>query len=633
MKINALLTTIVVSILIFVISCSKQENFNGSFYYSPETITPGSEFTIKYNPDSSNLAGSENVKAIAYLYNNKLVNTIDVPLVKEGRIYKGTVKTADSTLGVMFKFKANNKDIDNNNKEGYVVFLTDDNGEKLPGSLAGLGEAYNRWGAYYLDMDINRDKAFKLINEDFTKHPEIKPRFLKSYFEVISAVKPDEKNKIIGEELNNLAASNPKSEDELSILNDWYGRIGDNGKSEEYKKILLKKYPQCELAKDEMIEKFKSEQDINKKIEIAQEFEQKFADHEYTEYLYDLIANTFRDNQEYDKELNFLKENVNKPSTYRFYSVVSRMLDENADMNTALKISELAVDRGKKELENPSSPKPNYYSESEWKDDRELYLGYNFFAEGKVLNNLDRKKEALDAFAEAVKLTKGEDETINELYAKSLVENSKYDVAMAKISDFIKSGYSTAAMKSYLKEAYLNEKGTEDGFDTYASKFEDAAKEKMIARLKSEMILEPAPQFTLKNLKGEDVSLSDLKGKTIILDFWATWCGPCRASFPGMKKAVEKYSENDNVKFFFVDTWERVKNKKQNAADFISKNNYPFNVLMDEDNQVITKYGVSGIPTKFIIDGEGNIRFKSIGFEGSDDRLVEEISTVISMVN
>ncbi len=632
MKFNPLLVVISGVMLIFAVSCSKQENFNGSFFYFPQEITPGSEFTIKYNPDSSNLAGKEKIEAIAYLYNNKLANTVDIPLNKEGKIYSGKVQTTDSTFGVLFKFKSG-KIVDNNNKEGYVIFLTDDNGEKVAGSLAGFGEALNRWGAYYLDMDINREKALQFMTEDFSKHPQIKPSFLNSYFQVITAVKPYEKNKIIDEELNNLTTTNHGSEEELTVLTNWYERMGNKEKSEQYKKILLEKYPKCEVAVDEMISKFKNEKDIDKKIEIAKEFEQKFPGNDGIEYLYDLTANIFRDSMEYDKAFQFLQENVNKPSTYRFYSVVNRMLDENADMNTALKIAQLGVDRCRRELKEPTSPKPNFYSESEWKNDKELYLGYNLFVEGKVLDNLDRKKEALEAFKEAVQLTNGEDETINELYSKSLVENSEYDIAMSKISDFIKSGYNTAVMKSYLKEAYLNEKGTENGFETYAAQFEDAAREKLIAELKDEMILEPAPQFKLKNLDGEEFSLKNYKGKTVILDFWATWCGPCISSFPGMQKAVEKYAKDDNVQFFFVNSWERVDDKKQNAKEFISKNNYPFNVLLDEDNEVITKYAVSGIPTKFIIDGEGNVRFKSIGFDGSDEKLVEELSTMISMVN
>ena len=147
------------------------------------------------------------------------------------------------------------------------------------------------------------------------------------------------------------------------------------------------------------------------------------------------------------------------------------------------------------------------------------------------------------------------------------------------------------------------------------------------------MILDPAPQFSLLDLEGNKVSLQDYKGKTIIIDFWATWCGPCLSSFPGMKQAIRKYADNDKVKFLFVNSWERVEDKRKNAIDFISKNDYPFHVLLDDENIVIGKYMVSGIPTKFVIDSEGNIRFKNIGFSGSDDKLVEEISTMISLVN
>jgi thiol-disulfide isomerase/thioredoxin len=626
-----LLLAILFSTLLFI-SCSKEERFDGSFYYSPQIVKPGKGITIKYNPDSSNLAGKEDITLIAYLYSNKLENTIDVPLTRDGRIYSGTIKTEENTLGVLFKFKSG-KEVDNNNKDGYAMFLSDNDGNRIAGSYAGYGAAYNRWGAYYIDMDRDKEKAYKLIIKDFTEHPDIKPLFLHTYFEVVSGIKPEKKERIIKKELDALAKTKPSGVEALTVLADWYHRLGEEDLAEQFISQLSEKYPDCEFLENQRIDEFNKEENIDTKIILAKDFEKDFPNSEDIDYLYDKIANIYRDEKNYTTALNFLQVYGDKTSSYRFYSVVKRMLDENANMNPALKIINLGVDKSRRELKNPSQVKPNYLSESEWKENRQFYLGLNLYAQGRVFYNLDKREEALAALEEATQLTNEEDETINEFYSKLLIENGYYNVAMNKITRFIKTGYATAQMKDFLKEAYLNEKGTEDGFEAYAEQFEDAAKEKLIARLKNEMILQPAPTFTLNDLDGTQVSLAEYKGKTVVVDFWATWCGPCLESFPGMKKSVEKYWDDENVKFLFVNSWERVENKKQVASEFIAKNDYPFHVLLDDENKVIEKFRVSGIPTKFIIDKEGNIRFKSIGFLGSDDKLVEEISVMISLLN
>jgi peroxiredoxin len=100
---------------------------------------------------------------------------------------------------------------------------------------------------------------------------------------------------------------------------------------------------------------------------------------------------------------------------------------------------------------------------------------------------------------------------------------------------------------------------------------------------------------------------------------------------PAMNKTLAKYKDNENVKFLFVDTWETVENKLQNAKDFMKNKNFPFYVLMDNDNKMVADFKVSGIPTKFVIDKEGKIRFKSIGFSGNDDALVDELTTMIEL--
>jgi peroxiredoxin len=187
-------------------------------------------------------------------------------------------------------------------------------------------------------------------------------------------------------------------------------------------------------------------------------------------------------------------------------------------------------------------------------------------------------------------------------------------------------------MKTMLKDVYVQLNNSEKGFESYISKFEETAHGKMVDDIKTQIKKIPANDFTLFDLNEKKVKLSDYKGQIVVLDFWATWCGPCLRSFPGMQKAVEKLSKEENVKFLFVNTRERVENKKENAKQFIEKNSYPFHVLLDEQNEVFKAYGVRGIPTKFIIDKNQNIRFESIGFAGNTDELVEELSIMVSML-
>jgi peroxiredoxin len=82
-----------------------------------------------------------------------------------------------------------------------------------------------------------------------------------------------------------------------------------------------------------------------------------------------------------------------------------------------------------------------------------------------------------------------------------------------------------------------------------------------------------------------------------------------------------------------VDTWENGENEKKSeaAAAFMKKNAYPFHVLMDNDNAVVEKFNVEGIPTKFIIDKNGQVRFRSVGYNGNTDALAEELSLMIEM--
>lgn len=134
----------------------------------------------------------------------------------------------------------------------------------------------------------------------------------------------------------------------------------------------------------------------------------------------------------------------------------------------------------------------------------------------------------------------------------------------------------------------------------------------------------PAPDFKLATLKGDSVQLSKLKGKVVMLDFWATWCGPCVSELPNLAKLYKKYADNPKILFFSINTNEPVSTIKP----FMEKYNYSFNVLLGNLTSVSQMYGVEAIPTKFLVDQSGRIQFKHIG-GGPDPKVIDELSKEI----
>lgn len=106
--------------------------------------------------------------------------------------------------------------------------------------------------------------------------------------------------------------------------------------------------------------------------------------------------------------------------------------------------------------------------------------------------------------------------------------------------------------------------------------------------------------FTLEDLNGNEVKLSSLKGKKVFLNFWATWCPPCRAEMPDIEKLYQETKDSELV-ILAVNVGE----DKKAAQDFMNSNNYNFTVLLDENGEVSRLYQVTGIPTSYFIDTEG----------------------------
>jgi peroxiredoxin len=124
----------------------------------------------------------------------------------------------------------------------------------------------------------------------------------------------------------------------------------------------------------------------------------------------------------------------------------------------------------------------------------------------------------------------------------------------------------------------------------------------------------PAPQFSLASKGGGTVNLSQYKGQVVMLNFWASWCGPCRQEMPLLEDIYKKYN-----KLGFTMVGVNVEPDSKAADDWLKATPVTFPVAYDKDSKVSRLYDVSGMPSTVIIDRKGNLRFLHHGYKPGDE--------------
>ena len=120
----------------------------------------------------------------------------------------------------------------------------------------------------------------------------------------------------------------------------------------------------------------------------------------------------------------------------------------------------------------------------------------------------------------------------------------------------------------------------------------------------------PAPDFTVLDENGKAVNLSDYKGRPVVINFWATWCYYCKEEMPDFNEAYKKYPE---IQFLMINATDGVSETVESAKKFIEQHNYEFDVFFDTEYDAIDTYGVTGYPTTFFVDADGNLVAKGNG--------------------
>lgn len=591
--------------------------------------------TFTFDQKMSPLKNEKNIDIAVYEFTAKGLKVREPKLVRKGNTYIGTVQV-DSNANVLAFGISNGDSRDNNGGKGYIVPVYTKENVPVKGYYTGGSQIYTGYGEYLFGMANEPQKGLDLLEEGAKQYPEIKDDagFYGSYFNAINTAKKKEAEPIIKEKLALLESKPVLTENDYSVLAQWNARFKNKAKSDSLTAVMKQKYPAGTWKMGELFGRFSKEKNGDKK---AMQYDSLVAalpgdklNPETKAQLQSQVANA------YQAEKNTAKftEWVNKlpaAAKYSNYNNVSwNMAEAGENIADAKKMSEEATLWAKQQVQKPAEKQPESMTAKQWEEQRKS--NYAMYADtyAFILYNTGEYKAGLPYAKDGAEGNKLSDPEYNERYAM-LLEKSGAPDAKKIIEEMVKAGKASPKAKETLKAIYVKEKGSDKGFDAYVTALEADAKMKKRAALAKTMINTASPKFALKDWDGKEVSLESLKGKIVIVDFWATWCGPCIASMPGMKKAQEKLASRDDVKFVFVDTWETVDNKNDNSKDFMAKKKYPFYVLMDNEDKMVKDFEVGGIPTKFIIDKAGNIRFKAVGFEGNTDALADEVIDMVEM--
>jgi len=541
-----------------------------------------------------------------------------VPLLKKEGNYEFSVTAPDSILVMLLTVTdQKRKTIDDHAGKGYVIYLK--NGTKEASEKAILSKLrFCEYANYLLKLNFTPEEVISEFEALYAQNPTLKEDESFNYYAELKYRNDPATYKPV---LVTCAEKYVKKGDENSLFKAGfiYSLLKMVEKKDEMDSLIMKKYPKGKFAQGKFFNKFYATQDRT----------DTFIMNEMNRFAVEFGDATVQIKDQFESELlNFY---IQKRDTLQIEKCVSRinnklrvagifnqaawaltgedLVSPGKDLPFAERLSKQSIDIIKTMMDDSSKEGDKYG----------LTQTYISYADTYALI-LFKEKNYDMAFHYQDEISRMDE--INpdgkERYALYAEKAKGLDFAKDYIETQLKSGVDSKIMVLQLQDIYKKLNLPLADFDKLKNNWQASANQKTKNQIIQKYGSLAAIDFTLTNMEGKKVRLSDYKGKMVVLDFWATWCGPCRGSFPKMQELVEKY-KNKNIEFFFVDVWERTKPAATQKAvsEFITANKYPFQVLFDYQDDIVSKYKVTGIPAKFLIDKNGDLLF----VEGSIDEL------------
>ncbi|HMB26665.1 MAG TPA: redoxin family protein [Blastocatellia bacterium] len=301
-----------------------------------------------------------------------------------------------------------------------------------------------------------------------------------------------------------------------------------------------------------------------------------------------------------------------------------------ADSTKALAYADALVKRFERVITD--SPKPRRVSSAQWQDRKEQGIASVYLLRGKVHADMgadDKARADLTKSYQAARLAETA-VALGELAEKRKDVDGAIDYYLQAFAISLNADdrVDLKSLRRKVGQLYSAKNGSEIGLGDRLLKAHDAfvkEREERLAKLDlpniNEGVNDPL-KFTLTRLDGSPLKLDEQRGKVVVMNFWATWCGPCLTEMPLFEKAIAKYKDDKDVFFLAITTDE----DRDLVAPFLKQ--YKFNLPVAYADYLNDLFGVSSIPTTIILDRKGEVSFRQAGFNPRED-FIEALSEKI----
>jgi thiol-disulfide isomerase/thioredoxin len=594
---------------------------------NPEKIKRGDTVTISYDPTVSYAKITPDAPSVTIVFTYSTFYDLPwkMPMVKKGKIW-----TASFVAGRFATFAAfylqNGDQIEKPAADQHYVLRVYDGEKRVKSSF--LHESYSLSAQMPKSADLQA-KKLALLGEELKNNPdnyEAKVAQLNTMMNM--AKKPDEKQKFRAQARKIIAAKfeeNPTLPGNVNLVTMGYLMIGEKSRLDSVRKVVMQRFPDADISKDLRAAIIAKEQDTAAKIAKLEAMLKKSdkLGEEGSEGIHKMLFDHYASVKDSSRALfhaSKLNVKVNPYTPLALKDIAARLTENKIApsaaidyANRSLKISgnwPVGIIRYFPEFGYIPSYIPDSTRKQAVSEARSALLSIkalNYFQ----LHKIDSARLLAD---QAVKLSDGREGLINSAeVSAALNENLKAFDILWKL--LVKNPTDSMVMES-AKNNFLKYGQSEADFRSKVAELEALKIAQLTAKTRLLMMNKPGPELSgLVDLEGRPVTAEMMKGKIVVVDFWATWCVPCMQEMPYFHKVFEKYRNNKDVMFMVVNSGSN--NNIEDAKKWAQQNpQYQFPIYFNNDKDIGEKVGFTVIPTIAVIDQQGKMQFRTIGFEG-----------------